>query len=828
MRPDLRPDTAGTPRPLPPRSDLAAAPDGLPPAWHRARRLLRRARADEALAEIESVFLPSGLWSGPDAVCPSCDRAKTLHQASLLRAWCLIELKRHADAEEWLAKARRLGHVDAAAADAAVVAMNLALFRGEYDDVCERAAGLLAGRTVHAADRTDAELRLVLGAALRWQGALQEAAGHVEYAHAAFTVLDEPVRTAVAANFLGWTYLSLGRLDDSRRWFEKALDLNAELDAPLRLAQNYQNLAIVCYKQGDYEPAVELLGKELALVAALPDMTCRAKLALGQVRRLRGEHEPARAVLLAAYSLAREHAMAREETLALEFLGDVLRDEGKPAEAREFYRRGMAVARRIAPRGDLVMELLRREGECLDLEGRHADANRVLNEALQMAQMVGDRFETAVIRRCLGLNASHLGRWSQARIDLTQAGEELKALTARHEAMITAYHLAQVLARLGKTAEGGRSRRRAVDEAWQQALRAQQLNQELGVPHLAEEIGGLVSGLARRRLQDDSEQPLWQVFSARRAPASRVVAVSAAMQQVLRRCDGFARYDNPVLLMGEPGTGRSLLARRVHEHGPRGARPFLRIVVAEDRPEALAAELFGVAADAGDGPRQGLVARADGGSLLLDGIEHLPRPLQRQILLLIQEGQYRQVGGTRDLRADVRIIATCAADLSHMADQGSFRTDLYFRLRLMTVTVPPLRGRTEDVVPMLDHFLTRLEGSTLGARAVFDPGSLQVLLDHAWPGNAAELEAVAQQAWFLRDQGRALHVRRRPTPAGDLLEFEESADDDATGHPSGLNWDTLSSLIDRAGGNKARTARNLGVSRMTLYRWLKELDPEAS
>jgi len=335
-----------------------------------ARHLYRQGRHREALSALEATLQTSSDTGERRA-------------AALLRAWCLIELKRHDELRRWLDGAVARDGLRADDPALRALALNLALFEGRQDEVAVE-AGVLLETVTDPTDPVHAELRLLLGAALRWQGHLQEALGHVEFACSAFTVLDEPVRGAVAANFLGWTHLSMGRLDESRRWFEKSLAINSQLGARARLAQNYQNLAIVCYKQGDYEPAAELLTSELALVTALPDMTCRARLALGNVRRLREEFAAARADLLEAYALAKEHAFVREETLALEFLGDVCRDEGCPAEARVYYRRAMGLARRLAPRGDLVMELLRREGECLDLEGRHADALRVLDECLKL------------------------------------------------------------------------------------------------------------------------------------------------------------------------------------------------------------------------------------------------------------------------------------------------------------------------------------------------------------------------------------------------------------------------------------------------------------
>lgn len=769
-----------------------------------ARQLYRQGRQAEALAALEPALAsPTG----------SAER----RAAALVRAWCLIELKRHDEVRRWLDDAPADGLLPDDP-ELRVLALNLALFDGRHDEVAGEAEALLT--TVGGEpDALQAELRLLLGAARRWQGRLQEAVGHVEFACAAFTVLGEPVRGAVAANFLGWTYLSLGRLDESRRWFEKSLAINSQLGARARLAQNYQNLAIVCYKQGDYEPAAELLTSELALVGGLPDMTCRARLALGNVRRLREEFAGARADLLDGYALAREHGLVREETLALEFLGDVCRDEGCPSEARIYYRRAMGLARRLAPRGDLVLEIMRREGECLDLEGRHADALRVLDEALGLALQVGDRYETAIVRRCLGVNAAHLGRLPVARRELEEAAGELGAMTARHEAMICDYHLARALGRAaGGTGPHGAGPD-ALGVAWRSALRAQQASQELGVPGLAGEIGALVTELARLRLRDDAEQPLWRVFSARRAPGTRIVAVSPALQEALRRCDGFARHTGPVLLLGEDGTGRGALARRLHENGPRGARPFMCLDCAGGDTGTLVWELEG---EAGDGSG-GLLARAAGGTLVLKNVEQLPAALQMETLRLIRDGAWRQRRDGRERPLDVRVMATAGDGLATLAEAGRFRPDLYFRLRLMTVRVAPLRERLQDVLPLVEHFLSRLEGSTLTARSVFDVAALATLAEHTWPGNVAELEAVAQQAWLCRRQGQAIRLRRDENDGCLVSEQDLPADGMVRGQR--MNGTTLQTLLTRAGGNKTRAARQLGVSRMTLYRWLRQADP---
>jgi len=777
------------------------------PAYHDARLHYRQGRIDEALTTLEEL-LPEG----------------GQREAALLKAWCLVEQKNPVAARQWLAEARTQGHLKDGDMTARIIVLNTELYDEDFPAIQATATELLAA-CPDPADLDHAELRLILGATLRWQGQLTEAMNHVEFACSAFTILDEPSRCAVAANFLGWTCLSLGRLNESRRWFEKSLGINTRLKAQLRMAQNYQNLAIVCYKQGDYGLSIELLEKELQLVGEHPDMTCRALIALGNVRRLQGEYFSARTSLLDAYALADQEKMRREEALALEFLGDVFRDEGHPAEARQYYGRGLTVARELAPRGDLVMELTRRRGECLDREGRPEEAEPVLHEALEMCRTVGDSYETAVTHRCLGVNAGHLGRWKLARKQLEKALDGLQGLNARYETMIASYELSLLLTTQIDNGHVAGHTSSVLEQAWQHGLRAQQLNQELESPVLSREVTGHLAGLARRRLAGPDNLPVTGNFSTRQAPASRVIAVSRAMQQTLRRCDGFARYDTPVLICGESGTGKELLALRIHENSPRGAKPFIRICCTATAVDLLAREIFGQAKQTG-AIQPGLVAQAEGGTLFLGGIDELPRELQGKLLRLIQEGIYRPEGGGSERQANVRVIATTASDLARMADQQRFRQDLYFRLRLMSVNVPPLRERTEDIVPLADHFLSRLEGSTLTARALLDFNALELLAGHQWLGNADELEAVAQQAWLQRDLGRPLALTQVTAAKGARLEFLEVAEaNGALAHPSGMTHTSLTSLIQRTGGNKARAARNLGVSRVTLYRWLRQLDP---
>lgn len=777
-----------------------------------ARELHLQGRYDEALVRLADLL---------DDEASARRDPETTRKGALLKASCLIEHEDHDGALAWLdtAVARKLLSPDNLGVR--ILRWNVDLFREKYASVEKAVIDALA-RVADTPTLEHAELRLLLGAALRWRGRLHDALAHVEYACSAFSVLAEPGRCAVATNFLGWICVSLGRFEEARRWFEKALALNSGLGARRRVAQNYQNLAIVCYKQGDYAAAVELLEKEIAQVADRPDMLARARIALGNVRRLQGSFAEARKELNRGWRHAVDAELAREQALALEFLGDVQRDAGLPADARTYYARSMDLACRLAPRGDLVMELRRREGECLDLEGRHEEALAVLDDARNLCEEIGDEYEAAVTLRCLAVNAAHLGRWERA-VDLADRSlSELKRLNARHERMVATLAAARLrLRRLDADLGAGRVRRRKLlDEAWNLALVAHRLDTDLEGTPLRDGIAEVVAELARRRLPAGRTPPEPDTsFSTRCAPATRIVAASPAMREVLRRCDGFARYEGPVLIMGESGSGKELLALRLHEHGPRAAGPFRRVDCAAAPPTDLAREIFGSGADGG------MLDRAAGGTLLLTNVDRLADAQQERLLGAIRDGVWRPLGAADPLDLDMRLVATVEIDLAEASRVELLRPDLYFRLRLMTLAVPPLRTRPADAMALLEHFLTRLEGASLAPREVLDAGSLRALGEHDWPGNAAEVEAVAQQIWLRRLQGRPRVLERRVAGGRSELLFARAGAAAGVRGP-GMSWDALSGMLARAAGNKSRVARQLGVSRGTLYRWLEALDPE--
>ncbi|HEX9428103.1 MAG TPA: sigma-54 dependent transcriptional regulator [Candidatus Polarisedimenticolia bacterium] len=303
---------------------------------------------------------------------------------------------------------------------------------------------------------------------------------------------------------------------------------------------------------------------------------------------------------------------------------------------------------------------------------------------------------------------------------------------------------------------------------------------------------------------------------------NRIIAESPAMRRSLDLLLRAAPAGTPVLLLGESGTGKELFARTLHDESPRHGRPFLAINCSAIPETLLESQLFGhrrgTFTDARE-DRRGLFQEADGGSLFLDEIGDMPLALQSKLLRVLQEREVHPLGAPGPVPIDVRPIAATHRDLEAFVAEGRFRQDLYYRLNVITVRIPPLRERIEDLVPLVAYFLEH-HGRRLGRTACsLAPESIQALMRHAWPGNVRELENAIERALVLgRDDVLWLEdlpesLRPRPGAAASPQGGPRPLADVEREH--------ILRTLRSARGNKAAAARLLGFDRKTLYRKLK-------
>jgi DNA-binding NtrC family response regulator len=283
---------------------------------------------------------------------------------------------------------------------------------------------------------------------------------------------------------------------------------------------------------------------------------------------------------------------------------------------------------------------------------------------------------------------------------------------------------------------------------------------------------------------------------------------SAVMQALRRRVTDFGRSEAAVLICGETGTGKELAARALHAASPRAAGPFVAVNCAALPPELVESELFGALRGAFTGAfrnRPGLFDAARGGTLLLDEIGELPRSVQAKLLRVLEAGSFRPLGATRETRAEARILTATNRDLAKLCASGEFRLDLYYRIAVLRIDLPPLRERRSDIPGLVELFVARA-GSRPRALA---PRALARLLAHGWPGNVRELRSVVERA-LLRADGDELDCEPEDRPEAPL----------AANPPRAGAAESVRVLLEHR-GRLCAAAAALGVSPRTLQRRLR-------
>lgn len=357
-------------------------------------------------------------------------------------------------------------------------------------------------------------------------------------------------------------------------------------------------------------------------------------------------------------------------------------------------------------------------------------------------------------------------------------------------------------------------------------------------PFALEELTAVLERASQRRSFDVESRMLRERLRSHKGVGG-LVGQSPEMEKLYRILSKVAYSTHPVLILGESGTGKELVARSVHFNGPNASKPFVPVDCGSLVPSLIESELFGHVKGAftgADRAKDGLLSTADGGTVFLDEIGELPLDLQAKLLRALQEKEVRPVGATQARPISARVLAATNRDLATMVEQGRFRKDLFFRLNVVNLRIPPLRERRSDIPLLAMHFVERMQKEK-GVAYTLSDDTLRVLAQYDWPGNVRELENAIERACAL-SSGPVLHMGDLPTQLQDFRMHQ--AMEDGAGEAvapevrlvalgdgpivsiAEMEKQAILGTIRQLNGDKLKAAKLLGIGKTTLYRKLKE------
>ena len=308
-------------------------------------------------------------------------------------------------------------------------------------------------------------------------------------------------------------------------------------------------------------------------------------------------------------------------------------------------------------------------------------------------------------------------------------------------------------------------------------------------------------------------------------PSTDIVGASDAMREVLDLAHRVADSDASVLLLGESGTGKDVIAREIHRSSERERKPFVAVNCSAIPEGLLESELFGHEKGAFTGAvrqKRGKFETADGGTVFLDEIGDMSEALQAKLLRFLQDHIIQRVGGASDIKVDVRVIAATNKDLESEVAAGRFREDLYFRLNVVTITLPPLRDRAEDIPLLIEHFL-KVHSPSGGKPRRMSPSAIRTAMGYDWPGNVRELENAVQRAIVL-SRGETIFPEQLPAKVQAAAGPEVSTEEKKGRTMREVERDTIIKTLRQTEGNRTHAAEILGISRRTLQNKIKEYE----
>lgn len=754
-------------------------------------------------------------------------------------ARCAYYLSRFGESERYLEEIDNLTRRDGAGkaelrCAAAVIRANIHRRRGDY----KAALAILNADADNSDDISPSlvvEKLLIAGSCRFYLNEIEDAEEKLDVALGLATYHADPRLRARILTMLGFLARSKGQLNRAKDCLLRAADLCRAASDAYGEAAARLNLGIVRYQSGGFVDAARSISRALAIFKRIGWRlgVCRCFLALGNVERFRRNLKSAKDQYERAGALAKREGYSREEALAYEYTGDLRREQDDLDGAERCYASSLRIARDIAPDGDIVVEVHRRLGELYLCRGAYRESLVSLEHGYTLAQKLVERIEEGLILRTMGRVLHALGKIEHGREAFERAIQLLTGADTGFELAITHLQFAEILLGVSGEHDGPKddSVANALDvaEARRHLIEASHLFHGMDAPYWQSRVDRLLAPsalrirtlenayISRARGMDSVEiafTPEFVVFDT-------LAGISHTLLEVWRQVQFAARAPWPVLITGETGTGKELIARLIHRLSERGKRPFIALNCATIPDHLFESEFFGHRRGCFTGAsadRRGILEEANGGTLFLDEVGELTPLQQAKLLRVLQESRIRRLGENAEREIDVRVLSATNHDLDQKLTNASFRKDFYYRINAEHIHLPPLREHPDDIVPLVAFFLCG-DGKRGMDRIRIESAALKCLQNYSWPGNVRELFSVLERVWHISG-GNEITIDMLP-------ERIVGSRFDAMQPPGGQSMngnrgeEILRKALDLCNGNKTAAARWLGVSRGTLYKELR-------
>jgi DNA-binding NtrC family response regulator/tetratricopeptide (TPR) repeat protein len=770
--------------------------------------------------------------------------------------------------EECIRAAERLGLDNDRVAALEIKAAQVFLEKGDAASALKHLARARARTVSEASPELMARIHLQNARALIELSQYEEALSTCERAFAIFKEQNLLAPLAHTYNCYGRIYYRLGELERAKEYYEAALhlfrwdlnddegvvrahnnlgvlyrhvsdwrqaawhllrsmELSQRLGSFAYLAVSSANLGIVHLKAGAWEEAREHFDRALSSYVQIgrDAGAARMRTGLATIATFRHDYAAAEEHLAAAELITARLGISREKVLVLFGRAELRHEKGELDDALAHYDEALVMARDIAPEGDMVGELQRRRAEALAQRGDATAALPAAEDALQRATRLGDQLEEGAARRVLAVIHTHEGRHVEAQ---RESREAIRILEGIHERVELARAYLEQAKRMPREHDPERLR-----EAQNLAFKAMYLFEQLGMEdamHSAEVV------------LRDLNAPAW--LSSPRAARSAVVVPPPAQVQDIARSHGLVTQNartldvvrkaselrsTParVLIQGETGVGKNLLAYMFRQFEIERGKPFVEVNCTSLPGDLVESELFGYVRGAFTGAsiaKRGIFEEADGGTIFLNEIGELSERTQVKLLQVLDDGTYRRLGEVRARRLNVRIISATNKDLDAAVKAGWFRADLLYRLGQVVLSLPPLRDRREDIPTLIQSFLEEL-ATREGRTVLLAEDALDYLVSLPWLGNVRELKHKIESIFLCAGKqeivDRAMLLKllhpggAPPSEAPSSRGLKRKVDM--------MKREEVLAALSRNAGNRSRAALELGITRRHLIRLLKSI-----